>query len=107
MTFLEPFDKLLPRFHGFRLTFRLVSEEVVDLRHGSIESTNGKAMVCNIHNQVLSHDSKAYKAHITSRTIQNTRWLADINADQSGAGVSKEPCSDEFFFGILGRKCMK
>jgi hypothetical protein len=71
---------------------------VVDLRHGSIESTNGKVMVCNVHNQVLSHDSKAYKAHITSRTIQNTRWLVDINASESGAGVSKEPWSDDFFW---------
>jgi hypothetical protein len=42
---------------------------VVDLRNSTVESNNVNSVVGGIENQILSHDSEANKAEISSRSI--------------------------------------
>lgn len=47
-------------------TFGLVLEEAVDLTDGTIKDNDSVAMVGNIHDQILAHDSQADEAEIST-----------------------------------------
>ena len=71
-------------------------EKTVDLGNGTIERTDGEAMVGDIQDQILAHHGQTNEAKI--RTGYRPRRSADIEAGETGAVVSTNLQSDHFRF---------
>ena len=67
-------------------TFSFISQKTVDLGHRAVKHHNGKFVVGNVHDQVLTHDGQTYEAEVT--TGNDPRGSADIDAGETGATVS-------------------
>ena len=70
---------------GIWLTLGLILEETVHLGDGAVECNNSEAVVRSVEDQVLSHNSKANEAEITTRFSVRS---ADIDAGQARTEVS-------------------
>lgn len=65
-----------------------------DLLYGAIKYYNSEAVICHIHDQILTHDGQADEAEISTRF--GLRRSADINAGETGAIVSSLVWSEKF-----------
>ena len=72
---------------GHQQTFSLILEESIDLCHGTIEGHDSELVVCNVHDQVLTHDGQTDKTKVT--TGSDPRGSADIDAGKTCARVSQ------------------
>ena len=70
----------------FPRTFCFIFKKTIDLVCGTIEGDDGEAMICNVQDQVLTHDGQPDEAEIT--TVVDPRGSADIDASKTGAAVS-------------------
>ncbi len=76
---------LKPMLPGQR-TFGFIFQETVDLGDCPVEDHDGKIMVGNVQNQILTHYGQTNEAEVT--TGNDPRGSADIDAGQTGATVS-------------------
>ena len=58
---------------------------MVNLADGTVESDDSVSVVCDVHDQVLSHDSETDEAEISTN---DTRILTDVDAGKACAKVS-------------------
>ena len=77
-----------------RRTFGFIVQEAIDFGDCSIEDDDGKVVVGNVQDQILTHDSQTNEAEVS--TGKHGRRSADIDAGQTGATVSPTVPSDRF-----------
>lgn len=58
---------------GSRRTLGLILEEVVNLGDGTVESTNSESVVGSVENNVLSHNSQADEAEVSTVWARSAR----------------------------------
>lgn len=125
--FLELADKLFDRVGTFdrlacrhstlaniqfaeleELTLGLVGEEVVNLRNGTVEGNDVEAVIGSVQDQVLTHDSQADEAEISSGFIVSmcgsggrARDSVESGSSNVDAGQARSGCTGNAIRGDL------